>query len=205
MLPFSAFDPAASTAKVDALSKGHGFGSSVSFRLLQPKSATTLCSPGSQQCVDLTDPVNFVDRFCAYVERAKREVVQPRPRPGGFVFLRTDFLSARFARRFFQRNGLRLSLSSRYFLPKFLPSFFLRVGSSIPNTPRLLHRRRCFLLSCALRGSLSSSLHVPCYLRRRSTVAAGNGFTFFGCMTSSRCCWEAFIVGIHESSHQSTS
>ena len=104
MLPFSAFDPAASTAKVDALSEGHGFGSSVSFGLLQPKSATSLCSPGSQQCVDLNDPMNFVDRFCAYVERAKREVVQPRPRPGGFVFFADGLLVRPLRPSFFPKK-----------------------------------------------------------------------------------------------------
>ena len=31
--------------------------------------------------------VNAVDRCCANVERAERELLQPRPRPGGLVFL----------------------------------------------------------------------------------------------------------------------
>ena len=35
----------------------------------------------------MADTVNAVDRCCANVERAKRELLQPRPRPGGLVFL----------------------------------------------------------------------------------------------------------------------
>ena len=87
--------------------------------------------------------------------------------------MRAAFLSVRFPRRFFRANALRLSLSSRCFLPRFLPSFFRRVGCSIPtrNTPRLLHRRHFCLLACALRTSLLSSLRVPRFPRRRCTKA----------------------------------
>ena len=35
----------------------------------------------------MPDTVNAVDRCCANVERAERELLQPRPRPGGLVFL----------------------------------------------------------------------------------------------------------------------
>ena len=35
----------------------------------------------------MPDTVNDVDRCYANVERAERELLQPRPRPGGFVFL----------------------------------------------------------------------------------------------------------------------
>ena len=62
-------------------------------------------------------------------------------------FLRADFLSARFPRRFFRANTLRFSLSYGYFLPKFLSSFFRRVGYGTPTTPRLLHRRHFCLLA----------------------------------------------------------
>ena len=55
-------------------------------------------------------------------------------------FLWVDF-SARFPRHFSRANALRLSLSSRCFLPRFLPSFFRRVGCGNPTTPRVLHRR----------------------------------------------------------------
>ena len=37
------------------------------------------------------------------------------------------------------------------------------------------------------------------------TVAAGNDFTFLGCITTSRCCWEACTVSIGEFSHRLTS
>ena len=127
-------------------------------------------------------------------------------------FLRVGFLSARFPRRFFRANTLHLSLSSRCFLPRFLPSFFRRVGCGNPTTPRLLHRRHCCLLACALRTFLLSSLRVPRFPRRRcpnfatvGTVAAGNGFALLGFITASRCCWQACTVSIDEFSHQSMS
>ena len=104
-------------------------------------------------------------------------------------FLRTDFLSARFPRRFFRANALCLSLSSRCFLPRFLPHFFRRVGCGNSTTPRLLHRRHCRLLACALRAFLISSLRVPRFPRRpcpnfatAGTVAAGNNFALLGFM-----------------------
>ena len=50
-------------------------------------------------------------------------------------FLRADFLSARFPRRFFRADALRLSLSSRCFLARFLSSFFRRVRCGTPTTP----------------------------------------------------------------------
>ena len=102
-----------------------------------------------------------------------------------FWFLRTDFLSARFPRRFFRANALRLSLSSsRCFLPRFLPSFFRRFGCGNPTTPRLRHRRHCRLLACALREFLISSLRVPRFPRRRCPNFAdgcrGKRFRFVG-------------------------
>ena len=80
-------------------------------------------------------------------------------------FLRADFLFARFPRRFFRANTLRFSLSSRCFLPMFLPSK-RRVGYGTPTTPQLLHRRHFRLLACALRAFLLSSLRVPRFPRR---------------------------------------
>ena len=86
MLPFSAFDTAAITAEIDAVSRCHCFGSSVAFGLLQSNNVTNLSSTRSQQGVDVADTVNAVDRCCAYVERAERELVQPIPRSGGLIF-----------------------------------------------------------------------------------------------------------------------
>ena len=37
------------------------------------------------------------------------------------------------------------------FLPRFLPSFFRRIGCSTPTTPRPLHRRNFCVLACDLR------------------------------------------------------
>ena len=82
-------------------------------------------------------------------------------------FLRADFLSARFPRHFFRANALRLSLSSKGFLPMFLPSFFRRVWCGTPTTLRLLHRRHFCLLACALRAFLLPSLRISRFPRRR--------------------------------------
>ena len=127
-------------------------------------------------------------------------------------FLRADFLSARFPRRFFRANTLRFPLNSSCFLPRFLPSFFRRVGYGTPTTPRLLHRRHCCLLACALRAFLLSSLWVPHFPRRRcpnfataGAVAAGNDLALLGCIAASRCCWQACTISIDEFSHQSMS
>ena len=60
-------------------------------------------------------------------------------------FLQAAFLFARSRRRFFGTNVLFLTFSYRCFLPRFLPTFFQRVGYSTLNTPRLLHHRTLLL------------------------------------------------------------
>ena len=117
-------------------------------------------------------------------------------------FLGAPFLSARFPCRLFRANALRLSLSSRCFLPKFLPSFFRRYRSSSRNTPRLPHRRHfCLPAYYALRASLPSSLRVPGFPRQRctnfaavGTVAARKYFVSLGCITTSWYCWQICII-----------
>ena len=98
-------------------------------------------------------------------------------------FMRVVFLTARFPRRFFRANALRLLLSSRCFLPRFFLSFFRRVECSTPTTPRLLHRRHFCLLACDLRAFLLFSLRVQRFLRRRCTNlhgCRGKRFRFVG-------------------------
>ena len=85
MLPYSSFDPAAKHAKIDVVSGIHNLGRSVPFGLRQSDNLTTLCGTSSQQGVDVADTVNTVYRFSENVERADRELVQPKPRSGGFV------------------------------------------------------------------------------------------------------------------------
>ena len=53
----------------------------------QSDDVTALCSTSSQQSVDVPDTVSAVDSCCTNVERAERELFQPRPRPGGLVFI----------------------------------------------------------------------------------------------------------------------
>ena len=162
---------------------------------MQFDDVTTLYSTDSQQGVEEPETVNAVDRCFSNVERTKREFLSRDLALAVLCFLRADFLSACFSRRFFRENALRLSLSSTCFLPRFLPSFFRRVGCGTPTTPRLLHRRHFYLLACAVRAFLFSSLQVPRFPRRRcpnfataGTVAAGNYFALLGCITASRCC-----------------
>ena len=87
MLPSPDGNHAAITAEEDAVSGCRNLGRSVPFGLLQSDSITTLCRTGSQQSVDVSDTVSAVDRCCANVKHAEREPLQPRPRPGGLVFL----------------------------------------------------------------------------------------------------------------------
>ena len=108
--------------------------------------------------------------------------------PIALCFVRAAFLAARFPRRFFQANALRLSPSSRCFLPRLSPLFFRRVGYCNPTTPRLLRCRHLCLLACSLRSFLLSSIQVPRFPRRRctnfaavGTFAVGNDFALLGC------------------------
>ena len=204
MLPFSASGSAAFTAEVDAVSRRHNFGSSVPFGLPQSNNATTLCNTGSQQGVNVADTLTAVNRCCANVERAECELVQPRPRPGGLVFHAGSLPHRPRPPSFFRANTLRYSLSSRC-LPMFLPSLLRRVGCTTPNTPRLLHRRHFCLLACDLGAFLLSSLRVPRFPQRWCMVAAGNDSALLGCISTSRCFWQACTVRIDEPSHQSTS
>ena len=87
VLPFPALHHATITTKKDAVFRCRNFGSSVPFGLLQSDDVTTLCSTGPQQGVDVADTVDAVDHCCANVERTERELLQPRPRPRGLVFL----------------------------------------------------------------------------------------------------------------------
>ena len=82
---------------------------------MQSDDVATLCSTGSQQIIDVPDIVNAIHRCCANAERAKCELLQPRPRPGRLVFLASGVPL---------RPPPRLSFSSRCFLPRFLSSFF---------------------------------------------------------------------------------
>ena len=129
----------------------------------------------------MADAVKLVDRCCAKAERAERELLQSRPRPGSLVI---------FA------GGLPLrSLPPSLFPSKCPPPFTqFQVFST-------------FLLTYALRAFLLSSLRVPRFPRRRcpnfataGTVAAGNDFALLGCITASRCCWQVCTVSIEKHS-----
>ena len=50
------------------------------------KVANPACGQLNRKNNIVADTVNAVDRCCANVERTERELLQPRPRPGGLVF-----------------------------------------------------------------------------------------------------------------------
>ena len=129
MLTFSVFDSAAITTEKNAVSRCHEFGSPVPFGLLQFNDITTLSSTGSQQVSMGSITVSAVNRCCANVERAERELssFSRDLALAALCLLRAAFLSARFPRRFFRASALHISLSSRCFLPRFfLPRTFQR-------------------------------------------------------------------------------
>ena len=216
MLPFPAFDPAAITAEKDAVSRYHSFGSSVPFGLLQSNNVTTLCNTGSQQGVDVADTVT---PLTAAVRTLNVPNVSSSSRDlalAALCFMRAAFLSARFPRRFFRANALCLSLNymSRCYLPRFLPSFFptcwVRHSHHASTSPSstLLLTRACPpsippLLASGHTFAAAAAASQLCYTA--GTVAAGNDFVLLGCITASRCCWEACTVSIDEFSHQSMS
>ena len=84
MLPFSAFDPAAITAEVNAVSICHDFGSFVPFSLLQSNSA--FAEKGLSRVSMSPIPLTPLTATVRTLNVPERELVQPRPRPGGLVF-----------------------------------------------------------------------------------------------------------------------
>ena len=154
MLPFPALKHATITAKKDTVSR---------CRKLKVPSLLVSCNPMTSQLfaaqvlsrvsmrpIPLTPLTAAVRALNVLnVSSSSRDLTLAT-----LWFLRADFLPAYFPRRFFRANALRLSLSSRYFLPRFLPLFSRRVGRGTPTTPRHLRRRHVCLLACALRAFL---------------------------------------------------
>ena len=161
----------------------------------------------SQQGVDVADTVSTVDRCCANDERAERELIQPRPRPGGLLFL---------------ANGLPL----RPLLPSLFPS---KCSPSFTQSQMFSTQVLAFVLpTCWVQHSQhastspSSTRLVTCVCPPSMATLLASGPTFsaaavyqrlpretisrlLGCITASRCCWQACTVSIDEFSHQSTS
>ena len=75
MLPFPALNHVAIAAKTNALSRCRNCKFRARFGLLHSDDVTILCSTGSQQGVDVADTVDAIDRCCANVERAERELL----------------------------------------------------------------------------------------------------------------------------------
>ena len=118
----------------------------------------------------MAEIVIAVGRCCANVERAERKLVQSRPRPGDLVFCAGGLPLRPLPSSLFPSKCPPPLAQFQVFLTQvlafILPACWVR---SIPNTPRLHHRRHFCLLACALRASLLSLLWVPRFPRRRCT------------------------------------
>ena len=95
----------------------------------------------------MADTVDAVDRCCANVERTERELLQPRPRPGGLVFLADglplrplppSLFTSKYPPRFTQFRVLPTQV-----LAFVLPTCWVRHShhtSTSPSSPLLLTR-----------------------------------------------------------------
>ena len=192
MLPFPALNYATITAEKDAISRYRNFGRSVPFGLLQSDDVTTLCSTGSQQDVDRADTVDdAVDRCCANVERTERDLLQPRLRPGGLVFL-ADGLPLRPLSLFPSKYPplfTQFQVFSTQNLAFVLPTCWVRHSHHASTSPSstLLLTRVCppsvppFLAS----GPTFSAAAVSQFCYRRHGCR-GKKFALLGCITVSR-------------------
>ena len=212
MLPFPALNHGTIPTKEYAASRCRNFGSSVPFRLLQSDDVTTLCSTGSQQGVDVADTVDAIDRCCANVERAERKLLQSRPRPGGLVFL-ADGLPLRplpsspFPSKY-PPLFIQFQVFSAQVLAFVLPTCWVRHSRHASTSPSstLLPTRVCPPSIPPLLASgptFSAAAMSQLYCRRHG--CRGKRFRFVGCITASRCCWQACTVSIDDILHQSMS
>ena len=138
-----------------------------------------------------------VDRCCANVERTERELLQPRPRPGGLVFLAGGLPLRPLPLSLFSSKCPSPFTQFQVFSTQVL-AFVLSTCWMQSHHALTSHRRHFCLLACTLRASLLSSLRVPSFPRRRcpnfataGTVATGNDFVLLGFITASQCCWQA--------------
>ena len=131
-------------------------------------------------------------RCCANVEHSERELLQPRPRPGGLVFhagglplrpLPPPSFSSKCPPHFTQFHAQVFYTQVHAFV---LPTCWVRHSYHALTSPSLTllltrvfpPRRRCANFATA------------------GTVAAGNDFTLLGGITASRC-WQVFTIYQH--------
>ena len=124
-------------------------------------------------------------------------------------FLRTDFLSARFPRRFFEQMSFAFrSVPPGVSWPGYcLPSSGV-LGAALP--PRLDFSIVGTVAYSRVSSEHFSSPRFGSHVFRggdvpTGTIAAGNEFALLGFIAASRCCWQAYTVSIDEFSHQSMS
>ena len=141
----------------------------------------------------MPDTVNAVDRCCcANVERAERELLQPRPRPCGLVFLGGGLALRPFPPSPFPSKCPSPFTQFQVFCTQFiafvLPTCWVQHShhASISPSSTLLLTRVCPPSILPLPAS------SPTFPRRCSncatavTVAVGIDFSSLGCITASR-------------------
>ena len=182
MLPFPGLDPAAITAEKDGVSRCRHFWSSVFLVSCSPMTSQPFAAQGLSRvsmCPIPLTPLTAAVRTLNVpnVSSSSRDLALAT-----LCFLRADFLSARFPRRFFRPMPSAFhSVLGVFYLGSCLRSSDV-LGEALQ--PRLdFSIVELCLLACAFRAFLLSSLRVPRIPRRRypnfaGTVAAGNHISF---------------------------
>ena len=214
MLPFPALNPAEITAEKDTVSRCQNSGSFVPFVSCSPMTSQPFAAQGLSRVSMCPIPLT---PLTAAVRTLNVPIMRSSSRGlalAALCFLQADVLSARFPRRFFRANALRLSLSCRYFLPR--PSSCLRssgvMGAAFPASLHfsIVHTSAYSRVPSEYSSSPRFRSHVfrgggvPTLLSQ-ARVAAGNDFALLGCTPASRCCWQACAISIDELWHQSMS
>ena len=176
----------------------------------QPFAAQVLAE---QQDVDVVDTVDAVDRCCANVERAERELLQPRPRPGGLVFLADGLPLRPLPSSLFSSKRLSPLTQFQVFptrvLAFLLPTCWVRQShhASTSPSPTLLLTRVCppSIPPLPASGPMFSAATVS-QLRYRRHGCRWKRFRFVGVHHRQSILLAGYCtISIDEFSHQSTS
>ena len=174
---FSSFNSAAITIEIDEVYRCDDSGCLFPFAILQSDNAKTC-----------------VDSCCTIIKRVKQELVQPRPYFGNLVFhagglphhpLLTSIVSSKCRPPFAQFQV------STQVLGLVLPTCWVQHSHNGPNSPL-----STLLLTWVWPPNIFYSPRLGSHVGMPSTAAAGNDFALLGCITPSRCCWQACTVSI---------
>ena len=135
----------------------------------------------------MVDTVNAVDRFCAKAERAEREFLQPRPRPGGLVFLAGGFSLRPLPPSFFPGKYpppfTQFQVFSTQIIAFVLPTCWVRHSNHASTSPSstLLLTHVCLPRIPPLLASVPTfSAGAMSQLRHRRHGCRGKRFRFVG-------------------------